>query len=550
MEQLEDVFLNRPKDVATQIRSVFERLPFQLAELWVFPPNEDFFSCRFCMVKNPEGQIVHWGLGHTDKKLNQISRARDSSWALLSGNAGNVVDHIANVADPNQLGFSVYADWLASLDNNFTHLNNAYQETFLCDRTRNIYRLKDLWVVKLSGSEGNTAAILRLFNHIRNDDGTTISQQAVVSQILQILFRLSFEHLTLSSSANQIEELGKVRLKPDCVVTLRSANTVMKEAYSLIRKVVDSDTIVLLQGDHGSGKEVLAQYLHQASAKRANRPYVAFSCANLSEGLIEAELFGSKKGSFTDSIEDRPGKFNAATEGTLLIDEVHCLPPKLQDKLLRVLQERVYCPVGSTLNLPVTARIIVATNRNLAKEVREKRFREDLWYRIKDYPIRIPSLQSRKEDIPLLLEDLLLLPDMPASLSQEVISELTQRTWQGNIREMAYMLRRLRLVAADYNSVTLNDLDVADRMDDIDGSPLDGFDWQKLLRWIEKLPKPEAISSLDLIESIVVRNAFALNDYNKSLTSKFLGVSPNTLRKFLEIYDRNLQVNNDIGSEK
>ena len=221
----------------------------------------------------------------------------------------------------------------------------------------------------------------------------------------------------------------------------------MNQVFHLIRKVADTESNILILGESGTGKELVAKSIHYNSA-RAAKPMVAVNCAAIPENLLESELFGYMKGAFTGAVQTKEGKFAAAEGGTLFLDEIGDMSLKLQVKLLRVLQEKKYEPVGSTQSLVTNVRIIAATNMNLEKAVKEGRFREDLYYRLNVIPVMIPSLKERSSDIPLLVDFFLkkfsvanrvVLP----ILSDEVIKLLMGYKWPGNVRELENTIERL-----------------------------------------------------------------------------------------------------------
>jgi two-component system response regulator GlrR len=219
-----------------------------------------------------------------------------------------------------------------------------------------------------------------------------------------------------------------------------SRSSRMAEALAEARMVAQSDASVLLRGESGTGKELLAQAIHQAGA-RANKPFIAVNCGAIPEALLESELFGHVKGAFTDAVANHKGLFQAADGGTLLLDEIGDMPPALQVKLLRVLQERVVRPLGSSQSIPVDVRIISATHRDLDAAMAEGQFRADLYYRLNVVTLTLPPLSERREDIPLLANHFLLklaakYDKRLSGFAPEAIKALTTAAWPGNVRQL------------------------------------------------------------------------------------------------------------------
>jgi len=217
-------------------------------------------------------------------------------------------------------------------------------------------------------------------------------------------------------------------------------NPAMEEVLAKARLVAAGDAAVLIQGESGTGKELLARAVHAASP-RSNRPFVAINCAAIPEPLLESELFGHVKGAFTGAVRDNRGLFQTADGGTLLLDEIGDMPPALQVKLLRVLQEKQVRPVGGMQHVPVDVRVISATHRNLDAEMSAGNFREDLYYRLKVVALNLPSLAERREDIPLLAGHFL--TEIAArykkdvtGLSPEAVEQLVAAAWPGNVRQL------------------------------------------------------------------------------------------------------------------
>jgi PAS domain S-box-containing protein len=238
---------------------------------------------------------------------------------------------------------------------------------------------------------------------------------------------------------------------------------VMREVLRVIQKLAQRDDTVLLIGPSGSGKEVLARALHLAGP-RASRPFHAFNCASLSDELLESELFGHQRGAFTGAVRDKPGRMELCGEGTLLLDEVGCLPLRIQAKLLRVLETREFERVGGTRPLRLRARIVAATNSDLGAMVRDGTFREDLYYRLRVVPLEVPLLRERREDIIPLARHFARVhggepgPDGKAiSFSPEAVAALESCTWTGNIRELRNAIQ-YALAMGDGKTITVEDL--------------------------------------------------------------------------------------------
>lgn len=225
----------------------------------------------------------------------------------------------------------------------------------------------------------------------------------------------------------------------------------MQQVFQLIGRVADSDSTVLITGESGTGKELVARAIHHRSA-RAQKPFVPINCVAIPEELLESELFGHVKGAFTGASQNRQGRFELANLGTIFLDEIGDMSPRLQGKLLRVLQEKMIEPVGSSRCKKVDVRIVAATNADLAARVRQGAFREDLFYRLNVVPIQLPTLRERKEDIPLLVEHFLKKHkrgEAGVPLSAEAMRILTQYAWPGNVRELENAIERVVVLGSD-----------------------------------------------------------------------------------------------------
>jgi len=230
----------------------------------------------------------------------------------------------------------------------------------------------------------------------------------------------------------------------------------MMELKKLIVRVGPTDASILIQGETGTGKELVAKAIYQHSLRK-NKPFVVVDCASVSPTIIESELFGHIKGSFTGALESNTGLIRSAEGGTLFFDEIGELDPVIQAKLLRVLQEREVRPLGSTKSYPVDVRILAATNRNLRIEVEQGRFREDLFYRIQVVTVEVPPLRTRKADIALLAEYILKqngsIEHEGGNIAPETLTILTEYNWPGNVRELENVL--ICVVALGKNGLLL-----------------------------------------------------------------------------------------------
>ncbi|HSE44933.1 MAG TPA: sigma-54 dependent transcriptional regulator [Gemmatimonadales bacterium] len=264
-----------------------------------------------------------------------------------------------------------------------------------------------------------------------------------VDDLLATLRRV-FEHHDMASEVSALRlELGKSAAERERIV---GSSKPMMEVYKLIGKVAGSDATVLISGESGTGKELVAEALHRAS-KRNPHPLVKVSCAALPETLLETELFGHEKGSFTGAMTMRKGRFETADKGTIFLDEIGEMTLGTQTKLLRILQEREFERIGSNIPIKVDIRVIAATNRDLAEEVEAGNFREDLYYRLNVIHVEMPPLRDRMEDIPQLVEHFLTKyrwkPDaIPTTISEEAVTVLMEHDWPGNVRELENAVER------------------------------------------------------------------------------------------------------------
>jgi sigma-54 specific flagellar transcriptional regulator A len=254
-------------------------------------------------------------------------------------------------------------------------------------------------------------------------------------------------------------DLDSVR-DPELFRSLVGCSKAIQQVRRLIKQVANTDASVLITGESGTGKEVVARNLHYHS-RRCSRPFVPVNCGAIPRDLLESELFGHEKGAFSGAFTSRAGRFELADGGTLFLDEIGDMDLSMQVKLLRVLQERTFERVGSNEPITVDIRIVAATNRNLEEAIETGTFREDLFYRLNVFPIEMPPLRSRTEDIPMLMSDLATRiateRGIEVRMSDPVVQLLQRYVWPGNVRELANLMERLSILWPD-REILISDL--------------------------------------------------------------------------------------------
>lgn len=297
----------------------------------------------------------------------------------------------------------------------------------------------------------------------------------------------------------------------------------LQHVLDIVKKVADTDSTILITGESGTGKELIARAIHYKSS-RANRILVTVNCGAIPEDLLESELFGHVKGAFTSAVSHREGRFTAADGGTIFLDEIGDMSPNLQVKLLRVLQERTFEPVGSSRSQTVDVRVIAATNQNLEEAIRKNRFREDLFYRLNVIPIEIPPLRERKEDIALLIHYFLEKMNTEkgrsiAGITPQAMALLVEYDWPGNVRELENLVERL-CVLRDRGAIDVGDLPKAFHRQAQSAEilapklPLAGLDFRTVVNRFET----------DLIQQALKRT-----HGNKNRAAQLLGLNRTTL---------------------
>ncbi len=299
-----------------------------------------------------------------------------------------------------------------------------------------------------------------------------------------------------------------------------SRNHRMHELFSILPDIANSTSTVLIEGESGTGKELVARAIHNLSPRKS-RPFVAVNCGALPDTLLESELFGYKAGAFTDARKDKPGRFKLAEKGTLFLDEIGDVSPAMQVRLLRVLQEKTYEPLGSVESVRHDVRIIAATNKKLPDLVREGKFREDLYYRINIVRLELPPLRERMEDIPLLVDHFIghfnvLQNKEIAGVTDEALACLMTYTYPGNIRELENIIERAFILC---KSGMIDRIHLPEPVCGISGAA--------------EIPAWESMSFRDM-EAIFLTNVLRRNAWNKSRTARELGIHKSTLFRKLK----------------
>ena len=322
-------------------------------------------------------------------------------------------------------------------------------------------------------------------------------------------------------------ELKKKISSEEKYTSLVGTSDKMKEVYSRIEMVSKSDVSVLVTGESGTGKELVSREIHRNSL-RYNNPYLQINCAAIPENLVESSLFGYEKGAFTGALKTTKGVFQEADTGSLLLDEVTEIPTSMQAKLLRVLQEKSVTKVGSYELQNIDVRIISTSNRNVLKMVEDKDFREDLFYRLNVFPIEIPSLRERMEDLPLLVDHFLTKFSSKYNVEKKVMSsialdKLYNHAWPGNVRELVNVIERSFLYANANNTISEKNITLESNSS----------------ASIKMQSSFDGGSSLEEIEKRAIFATLRKTKNNRTKASKILDISVRTLRNKLNIYKEN-----------
>jgi DNA-binding NtrC family response regulator len=339
----------------------------------------------------------------------------------------------------------------------------------------------------------------------------------------------AFDYIMKPFDADQIEEMVERALEAspkrephiDNSPVIAGCSDRMREVFELMRVVAPTSSTVLICGETGTGKELVAREIQRLS-KRRDKPFVRLNCAALPDGLIESELFGHEKGSFTGAVRTRMGRFELADGGTILLDEIGEIGVHLQAKILRVLQEKEFERVGSHHTRTADVRVIATTNKNLAQEIAGGRFREDLYYRLSVFPIVLPPLRERPEDIPELVEHFIrkyrpLCDSRIAGIEDDALGMLVGHSWPGNVRELENCIERAMIVGRGPN-ITRREL--------VPPAPVVRGDVTTL----------DAGTSVREMEKMLVLKTLESVGWNRTAAAKKLGISTRTLRNKIKLY--------------
>jgi transcriptional regulator with PAS, ATPase and Fis domain len=330
------------------------------------------------------------------------------------------------------------------------------------------------------------------------------------------IFRKSYE------LENKVEELSNIVSMKYGFDKIISSSKVMKTVFEKASAVSRTDATVFLVGETGTGKELLAKAIHLKS-DRKNYPFLPINCGAIPKELLESELFGHRKGSFTGAVKDNQGLFLSAHRGTILLDEIGEMSKDLQVRLLRVLQEQKIRPIGSSTEIPIDTRVIASSNHNI-EELRNKELREDLFFRLAVVVIEIPPLRERKEDIPILIRHFLDIFNNKYDkningVNENVLSILYNYDFPGNVRELENLLEGL-IVLSPADKKLINEKDL-----------------KSSFVWHDAKSSTQSVLSLEKVEKFAIENAIRQSEGNKSKAAELLGVSRDTLYRKLKQYN-------------
>jgi DNA-binding NtrC family response regulator len=357
-----------------------------------------------------------------------------------------------------------------------------------------------------------------------NDGAFYYLQKPFRNDELIAILKRAAEHRSLRVENQALKQEIKRRDRPGATPPVGNSRP-WREALRLVETVAPTESTVLIHGESGTGKEVIARYLHDLSG-RGGGSFLSINCGALPEGLLESELFGHVRGSFTGAVKDKQGLFSAASGGSFFLDEIGETTPATQVKLLRVLQQREVIPVGATEAVAVDARLVAATNRDLEEEVRRGTFRGDLYYRLNVISVRLPALRERADDVPLLADAFLRKVaerrgEEPKQLAAEALDALVAYQWPGNVRELENAVERAVILSSG-RTIPLSAL--PERITERRAEPL-------------ITERPPATPTLEAIERAYIAWVLQNEGGNKTRTAEALGIDPSTLYRKLARYE-------------
>jgi DNA-binding NtrC family response regulator len=357
----------------------------------------------------------------------------------------------------------------------------------------------------------NEGAYYYIQKPFRNDELVAILKRAAEHRNLRV------ENKTLKQEIRRRDR--------NAVVAPEGVSKPWTDVLRLAETVAPTDSTVLIQGESGTGKEVIARYIHELSARNTN-PFMSINCGALPEGLLESELFGHVRGSFTGAVKDKAGLFTAAGKGTFFLDEIGETTPSTQVKLLRVLQQREVIPVGATEAVPIDTRLIAATNRDLEEEIKRGSFRGDLYYRLNVIALHLPPLRARRDDIPVFTDAFLRRAavqrnEEPKQFSQAAIDAMLAYAWPGNVRELENAIERA-VILSPGNTIAASAL--PERVVERRAEPLVS----------ERAP---LTPTMDSIERAYIMWVLQNEGGNKTRAAEVLGIDPSTLYRKLSRFE-------------
>jgi len=334
----------------------------------------------------------------------------------------------------------------------------------------------------------------------------------------------------------------------DTIPGIIGRGSAMRDVYAMTRRIANSSATVLLLGETGTGKELIARAIHDCSP-RATGPFIRVNCGALSEGVLESELFGHVKGAFTNAYDNRTGRFEAAHGGTIFLDEINSVSPNVQVKLLRVLQEHEFERVGDIKTISVDCRIIAATNRDLVSLVEVEKFREDLYYRLNVLPLYLPALRDRREDLPELVEHFIARYNTEndrkvKGIANDAMGYLKAYSWPGNVRELQNYIERA-IVLAEGNEISSSLLpphvrgEAPQRLGQINRSDIESICSELVSMGLTENPDEGASYNavMGMVEKELILQVLRICQGTQTKTATRLGINRNTLHKKIDDYE-------------